>query len=443
MIERIKQYSIIVFFAVRMRIRSLLNRSGSIKIGFLVEEYFHEKFRGFGGYGMTIKYIAEYFSRKPEAGLTASVVLVHPLDIPKPECNTFNQVDVLMMPKNLVDKKENFYQYCSLIHQHHFNVLIGVDHFKSYEFQLKTFPMVPWVIWLKDPRNMQKWRKMASVSIHNTYNGVKDFSVYTKYCQNRFESFRRMHKLSQLFRRKIIFATESNDFIKIGMNLFGLSKLNAAFLSKPIPLPVMSGPEYSEKPSFLFLARLDPIKRPWVYCEIAKRFPQADFYVAGLANKPEIMDSVLAPYKSISNIKFLGRVLGVEKDALFRKIWAVINTSVHEGLPVSIVEGYSYGKTAIASENPDGITEKYGYCVGEMSGDGYDEKTIDLYAQHVETIINGRFDRNKIFEENRNYIRTVHSFEKFHETIKEIVLTNTYDRGFTIDTKCNVYQETT
>jgi glycosyltransferase involved in cell wall biosynthesis len=171
---------------------------------------------------------------------------------------------------------------------------------------------------------------------------------------------------------------------------------------------------------------------------LAKRFPQATFFVAGQANVPEIMDEVMAKYKNIPNLKFLGRVFGEQKDILFRKVWAVINTSVHEGLPVSIVEGFSYGKTAIASENPDGVTAKYGFWVGDMRGDGYDPKTVDLYAEHVETIIKGRFDREKVFNENREYVRRVHSFEKFEETIRDIVLTNKYTHNFTIDPKYKV-----
>lgn len=437
-IHKLFRYMNIIFFATGYWARKIFKGTKKINIGFLVEEFFHEKFRGFGGYGMTVKYISEYFNNLPDGKLRADVLLTHRLDIDVPQSGSFNNADVVMMPKAMNDEDKSFQQYCQMIHKKKFDVFIGVDHFLTYEYPLMAFPNIPWVIWLKDPRDFGKWEKIASVSLVKKDWGIASPDDYRQWVRNRLESFRRLHKRSQIFGRKIVIATEAYDFISIGKNLCGLSELKPVLLSKPIPLPVMSGPEYSAKPSFLFLARLDPIKRPWVFCELAKRFPQADFFVAGQANAPEIMDEMLAKYKNIPNLKFLGRVFGADKDALFRKVWAVVNTSVHEGLPVSIVEGFSYGKTAIASENPDGVTSKYGLWVGDMRGDGHDEKTVDLFAEHVESLIKGRFDRDKIFKENREYIRTVHSFEKFEKTIRDIVLTNKYDRGFTIDQKYTV-----
>ncbi len=428
----------IFLFVAAFWLRKMLKPSKQIKIGFLVEEFFHEKFRGFGGYGMTVKYIAEHFNKKVDSRLNAGVLLTHRLDIDVPQSGTFNEADVVMMPKDMNDEGQGFSQYCRMIQNKKFDVFIGVDHFVTYEYPLMAFPNIPWVIWLKDPRDFGKWEKIASVTLVRKSWGITGPDDYRQWVRNRVESFNRIYKRSRLFNRKIVIATEAYDFISIGKNLCGLSDLKPALLSKPIPLPVMNGPEYSDTPSFLFLARLDPIKRPWVFCELAKRFPKAEFLVAGQPNTPEMMDEVLAKYKNIPNLKFLGRVFGAEKDALFRKVWAVINTSVHEGLPVSIVEGFSYGKTAIASENPDQVTSKHGLWVGDMRGDGHDEKTVDLYAEHVENILKGKLDREKIFRENREYIRTVHSFEKFEETVRDIVTTTKYDNGFTIDPQYKV-----
>jgi glycosyltransferase involved in cell wall biosynthesis len=432
------KHLVVLFFAASFLYRKILQATKRVNIGFLVEEFFDEKFRGFGGYGMTIKYIAEHFNKIPNSAIRADVLLTHRMDIEAPQTASANAADVVLMPKGMKDQGESFHKYCRMIHNKNFNVFIGVDHFITYEYPLMSFPNIPWVLWLKDPRDVGKWEKIASVSLVKKSWGIHSDADYKQYVRNRLESFQRIYKRSRMFGRKIVIATEANDFISIGKNLCGLKELRPAFLSKPIPLPVMKGPEYSDHPSFLFLARLDPIKRPWIFCELAKRFPKAEFLVAGQANMPEIMDPVLAPYRNIPNLKFLGRVFGPEKDKLFRKVWAVINTSAHEGLPVSIVEGFSYGKTAIASENPDEVTSKYGLWVGDMRGDGFDTKTVDLYAKHVEDIINGKMDRAKIFQRNREYIGTVHSFEKFEATINDIVLTNKYDNGFTIDPKYKV-----
>ena len=433
MLNKLMRYAFIVYFTIALGLRRIFGSGKKVNIGFLVEEFFHEKFRGFGGYGMTVKYISEHFNKIPDTALKAGVLLTHRLDIDLPQTGTFNDADVVMMPKNMHDEGAAFFRYCRMIQERKFDAFIGVDHFLTYEYPLMAFPNMPWVIWLKDPRDVRKWEKIASVSLVRKSWGINNPEDYKQYAKNRLESFRRIYKRGQMFGRKVVIASEAYDFMSIGKNLCGLSELKPVLLSKPIPLPVMNGPEYGEKPSFLFLARLDPIKRPWVFCELAKRFPQADFLIAGQSNMPEFIDEMMVKYKNVPNIKFLGRVFGAEKDALFRKVWAVINTSVHEGLPVSIVEGFSYGKTAIASENPDHVTEKYGFWVGDMRGDGHDEKTVDLFAQHVERIIQGKIDREKIFQENREYIRTVHSFENFEAVIRDIVRTNKHDHNFVID----------
>ncbi len=431
---RLARYGLILYFAVRDVLgRMFRPQDKKVGIGFLVEEFFHEKFRGFGGYGMTVKYISEHFNKLPNSKLRADVLLTYRLDIDAPQSGTFNDADVIMMPKDLHDEGSAFYRYCREVEKKKMDAFIAVDHFETYEYPLMAFPTMPWIMWLKDPRDLSKWQKMSSVSLIRQSWNLNSPEDCKQWARNRLESFRRLYKRSRMFNRKMVIVSEAQDFISIGKSLCGLKELSPVILSKPIPLPAMEGPEYSERPSFLFLARLDPIKRPWIFCELAKRFPQADFIVIGQSNMPEFIDGLLEKYKNAPNIKFMGRVFGAEKDAIFRKVWAVINTSVHEGLPVSIVEGFSYGKTAIASENPDNVTGKHGFWVGDMTGDGYDTKTVDLYAQHVETILQGKIDREKLFRENRAYVRDVHSFEKFEATVRDIVLTGKYDNNFVVD----------
>ncbi len=431
--EKFSRYLAIVYYALAYWPRRFFGKKDKLSIGFLVEEFFHEKFRGFGGYGMTLKYVTDYFNNDPKSKVKADVILMTPLEIDGPQAESAHNADVITMSRNMRDKGGDFQRYCRMIHKQKLDVFIGVDHFRSYEYPLMAFPSIPWVIWMKDPRDIKKWHKIASIELVRKQWGLKSMEEAKIWAQESLDSFRRIYKRGKMFGRKVVIATEASDFISIGRSQYGLKELKPAFLSKPIPLPLMDAPSYSEKPSFMFLARLDPIKRPWIFCELAKRFPQAEFLVVGQSNASEIMDNILARYKDVPNLKFLGRVFGKDKDSLFRRIWAVVNTSVHEGLPVSMVEGYSYGKTAVASENPDGITARFGFAVKEVLGDAFDQKTVDLFAEPVEKIIKGQFDREGLFRKGREYIRDVHSFEKFEATVREIVLTSKYDHGFVVD----------
>jgi len=58
--------------------------------------------------------------------------------------------------------------------------------------------------------------------------------------------------------------------------------------TNPILLPNIENiphkiPQKSPRPSVLFVGRLDKRKRPEVFIELAKGFPEADFYMAGKA----------------------------------------------------------------------------------------------------------------------------------------------------------------
>lgn len=424
------RYCLICYLAVSSHLRRIFKWGSNIKVGFLVNEFFHEKTNRFGGYGMTIKYIAEYFN-KNSSTLHADVILTRPVSISSVQTQQMNNANVIMRPEGMQDRGNEFWKYCQAIHNKRMDAFISVEHFQIYEYPLMAFSSVPWIIWFKDPHDEIKIRKIATLSLEReAWGGITDAGPMLEELKKDFLSFKRTVKRSRLFGRKVVIASELNCFSEIGKRLYRLKELNAVHLPKPIPLPFLTKLEYSLRPSFLFLARLDPIKRPWIFCELAKRFPQADFYHAGKTHEHKVMDKVMVKYQDIPNLKIVGRVIGEEKDFLLRNVWSVINTSVHEGLPVAFVEGFSYGKTVIACENPDGITERFGLWTGEMSGDGYDEKTLNLFSDAVEKVISGQFNKEEIGWAAREYIRQEHSFEQWEQTIREIITTNKHDYNF-------------
>lgn len=54
--------------------------------------------------------------------------------------------------------------------------------------------------------------------------------------------------------------------------------------------------------------------------------------------------------KDCPNVIFTGAVFDADKDAIFRNAWAYCLPSTMEGLPISLLEGMSYGKICIASD---------------------------------------------------------------------------------------------
>lgn len=56
--------------------------------------------------------------------------------------------------------------------------------------------------------------------------------------------------------------------------------------------------------------------------------------------------------KDCPNIIFTGPIFGADKDVVLRNAWAYCLPSTLEGLPISLLEGMSYGKVCIASDIP-------------------------------------------------------------------------------------------
>ncbi|GEM_PF-326493 len=417
-IRSLLKESVVQFSRIKFLLNGVFRKGKGWKIGFLTEEFEHRDLMPFGGYGMTLKFVTDYFNNG-DGSFKADVLMCERKDISEVTVKRYHSADLVFLPHQ---DSPSLQKACShLIFQRGVNVFIGIDHYRSYEYYLKNFPYIPWVVWIKDPKDRKVWEKVSTIDLEIRAWGVSNVEELINKGEKEAESLRQMIKISRTYGRKIYFAAEANHLGEIARRQYGLEDINPFHWPKPIPLPSIERPSFSEKPSFLFLARLDPIKRPWIYFELAKKFKDADFYVAGKTHQPSLMDPVIARYKDIPNLKFMGRIDGDDKAALLDRVWAVVNTSIHEGVPVSLLEGFSYGKPAIAALDPDQTTSRFGIYVGEILGDGDNSETVDKFSAAIEKMINGEFDKERYGQQARQYIADVHSFFYFESSLKRVL----------------------
>ena len=106
---------------------------------------------------------------------------------------------------------------------------------------------------------------------------------------------------------------------------------------------------------------------------------------------------------------------------MLKNCWALINTSIHEGLPVSFLETFTFGKCVISCLNPEGLVEKYGYYTGEFEGDGLDEKTLDMFSKKITLCLSDEGQRLEKGRQARRYIEENHTFDVFEKRLKQIL----------------------
>ncbi len=81
------------------------------------------------------------------------------------------------------------------------------------------------------------------------------------------------------------------------------------------------------------------------------------------------------------SVIFTGAIFGADKDTIFRNAWAYCLPSTIEGLPISLLEGMSYGKVCIASDiqaNKEALGES-GIWVRKENAEDITNALNDLY----------------------------------------------------------------
>ncbi|WP_440210381.1 glycosyltransferase family 4 protein [Actinobacillus pleuropneumoniae] len=177
---------------------------------------------------------------------------------------------------------------------------------------------------------------------------------------------------------------------------------------------------YPKKNKIIFLGRIESVKRGWLFCEIAKKCPEYEFYMLGQSFfDAERNSEIMEKYNNIPNLYFSGHVDGKEKEEYLKDAKILINTSIHEALPISFLEALSYGTLLVSNQNPENVTEKFGIYVGQVLGNGFDK--VDLYVDAVKSLIEDDNRRQMLAEKAIEYVKEVHNYERFDRDIMKIL----------------------
>ncbi|MBI4430622.1 MAG: glycosyltransferase [Candidatus Omnitrophica bacterium] len=418
---------LIPFLAVSETVRRRVSKTEkTAKVGYLSIEYFDQTTGGFGGYGKTAKNISSHFN--PNGSQIKFDVIVTRRERNFSVRQIGGQSIILAPDPERWDTLENL-RYSVFLNQRKIDFLLTTEFYPAYLRSILLLPRTPLMVWIRDPRPEEEMAKIATVQLEVAVSSANGLEGLMKSARNKREAIKRLIAMSKVFHRKIYFAASAYSLIELAKKTYGLSDIEPVFLPTPVDIPDVEEISWAHRPTFCFLGRLDPIKRPWIFFELAKRFPNIEFLVAGETHFPSIMKPVIHRYVGLSNLKFLGLVQGQAKDNLLRQTWGIVNTSVHEAVPVSFLESLSYGKPVISCQNPDNLVSNFGAYTGEILGDGFDERTVSLFSEAVHRICSDADLRREKGMAGRQFIKQRHSFENFERTLVSIICTDAGQEG--------------
>jgi glycosyltransferase involved in cell wall biosynthesis len=134
----------------------------------------------------------------------------------------------------------------------------------------------------------------------------------------------------------------------------------------PTPVIVPDHVEKSPTPTACFVSRWDKRKRPEIFFELARQFPQVQFLAAGKSRNPKWDQYLREHYAGLPNLNMLGFIDQFQSDALAQILgqsWILVNTAAREGLPNSFIEAAAYRCAILSAVDPDQFTSQFGYLV--------------------------------------------------------------------------------
>lgn len=367
-----------------------------IKLGVISDEFFDPQLGRMGGFGWACQQLAAVFG--VDASLGVELVFL------SNELKAIGKQDEVTAHNcRLILRSSHRWAWLRRLRRERFALLLAIDYNLGYRFFARAWPRVPLIVWSRDPRPpedmaiIQTLRLPAQPSrIPQGINPLDGTSLGGVVRQSRW------------LRRPVRLATPAPHLAAKMAGTYNYEPPELYFLPNIINLkPHPAGK--SATPLVVFLGRLDPYKRPWLFVELARRFPSAEFVMLGQAHFTGA--GAWTPEDLPANVKMQGHVGETAKEELLSSAWVLVNTSLHEGLAVSFLEALACETPLLAGRDPGGVTSRFGVCVGQWNGDGLD--ALPLYEKGLRQLLDDAELRQRLGREGREWVNATHSRDTF------------------------------
>lgn len=192
-----------------------------------------------------------------------------------------------------------------------------------------------------------------------------------------------------------------------------LHGIESPILPSPFQVPEL----HTEIPKnmVLWVASSQALKQPYLFLELARRFPGEAFVMIMRPLDTALFDMVSREAGELQNMTLLSRVPVEDMHGWFERAKVLVNTSTVEGFPNTFIEaGIAATPVLSLSVNPDGVLTDYGF--GRVA-DG----DLDRLAAGLGELLSNEDLRSEMGRKARDYVERTHDVRQVTERLKALL----------------------
>lgn len=388
------------------------NSDRRLRLGVVANEFFHLRMGRAGGFGWAARQVARCFNGNPSLGVDVVFLTNSPDATDGRRETSVHDTPLLFLDGGRLANTRR-------LRAQNLDLLLMIDYRPNYRFFGLALPRTPVVVWVRDPKAAADKSKIGTLRIPGA-DGVRPKGVEPIDCT----SLAQLARLSRLAARPLLFASPAPHLAEKMKDAYGVGAREVSFLPNPVELD--AGEIFkSERPRVIFMSRLDPLKRPWLFVEIAERFPQVEFLFLGKSHFRG--EGAWEPKSLPANVRPTGHVDGAEKVRLLSSAWALVNTAIHEGLAVSFLEALACETPLVSCQNPGGVVSRFGIYTGGFEGDGLEG--VPRFVEGLSRLLEDGELRARLGREGRRWVAETHSPARFLAAFDELCARASLSRG--------------
>jgi len=365
-----------------------------IRLGIIANELFDPSIGRMGGFGWAVKHAATCFRSDPSLRVDPILLMGERLKPGVQRPDSVHGCPVVWL-------EDSPLAWARVVRAAAVDLFLSIDYRANYRAFYALCPRTPILLWVRDPRETSDNALIRQLRIPGdpaTPQGIEEHPTHT---------LAPLIYLCRLLGRGFRMAVTTPSLASKIADTYGIPGDRAGVLPNPIELcarPLVK----ADRPVIVYLARLDPCKRPWLMEELARRIPEAEFVVMG-GNHFKGPGS-WQPAEATANIRYLGHI-GAAKQAELERGWVLLNTSIHEGLAVSYLEGFAHEMPLVSCVDTEGLATRFGRAIDRHPGDGL--AALPAFERALRELIDDAELRTCLGRQGREWVEATHSRAAF------------------------------